>query len=272
MKYKAIALDLDGTLTVKGKGILPATKQILIDLAKQGVKIILASGRPTPGMYQEACDLEMDKIGGYVLSYNGANVIDFKTKELFYNKTIEASQVHEIYDHAKKYDLAVMTYDNTNIITEDDQDQYVIGEGKVTTMPVLKVASFKEKIDFPVNKVLLTKTPEEAAIIVDKFKAPYGDQLSIYRSSPYFIEVMANGIDKAASLKILLEKLNIDASELIAFGDGYNDLSMIEYAGLGVAMGNSVEGVLQRANHVTLSNLEDGIYHCLKDLIAKGEL
>ena len=106
--------------------------------------------------------------------------------------------------------------------------------------------------------------------IIDEFKEPDGDSLSIYRSAPFFIEVMAQGIDKAASLQALIERLGIKQEEVISFGDGYNDLSMIEFAGMGVAMENAVDQVKQCADYITLSNDDEGIYECLKLLNEKG--
>ena len=94
--------------------------------------------------------------------------------------------------------------------------------------------------------------------------------MSIYRSDPYCIECMANGFDKAASLDVLCKKLGIKQEETIAFGDGYNDLSLIEYCGYGVAMENAVDEVKERANYITLSNNDNGIAYCLKQLEEKG--
>ena len=139
-------------------------------------------------------------------------------------------------------------------------------------MPIKHIDSFKETVNFSVNKVLLTGEPDYAKRIIDEFKEPYGESLSIYRSAPFFIEVMAQGIDKAASLQMLIEQLGIKQEEVISFGDGYNDLSLIEFAGMGVAMANAVDEVKQRANYITLSNDEEGIYECLKMLSGKGEI
>lgn len=272
MTYKLVALDLDGTLKSTDKQILPKTKAMLQELAQKGVVIVLASGRPTAGLYAEANELELDKLGGYLLSFNGAKVVDYQTKEIIYQKVFDASRAHEVYDRAKEYNLAVMTYSDEEIITEDDNDEYVCVESDINHMPIRHVDSFKEYVDFAVNKVLLTAQPEYAGAIVDEFKEPYGASLSIYRSAPFFIEVMAQGIDKAASLQALIDRLNIKREEVISFGDGYNDLSMIEFAGMGVAMSNAVDEVKQRANYITLSNDEEGIYECLKMLSEKGEI
>ena len=225
MTYKLIALDLDGTLKSSKKQILPKTKAILQELAKKGIVIVLASGRPTAGMYNEANELELDKLGGYLLSFNGAKVINYQNKE-----------------------------------------------SDINHMPIKHVDDFKKTVNFSVNKVLLTGKPDYVESILDDFKVPFEDTLSIYRSTPFFIEVMGKNIDKAASLQRLIEHLGIKQDEVICFGDGYNDLTMIKFAGLGVAMANSVDDVKKHANYVTLSNDEEGIYECLKILSEKGEI
>lgn len=272
MKYKAIALDLDGTLKSSDKKILPETKRILLSLATKGVIVILASGRPTGGLFLEAKELELDKTGGYLLSFNGARVVNYQTKEVIYEKTFSSKIAHTIYDRAKQYHLAVMTYSDEGIITEDNKDCYVIEESNINHMAIKHVDNFKEMVDYPVHKVLLTASPTYAKEIVEEFKAPFGDSLSIYRSAPFFIEVMAQNIDKAESLQILLNKLDVSKEELVAFGDGYNDLSMIEFAGFGVAMDNAVDEVKQKADYITDSNDLEGIAKCLEMLKGKGEI
>lgn len=270
MKFKAIALDLDGTLKSTDKVILPKTKNILMELARRGVIIILASGRPTKGLVAEAMELQLDTLGGYLLSFNGASVIEFKTSRSIYQKTLSVEQAHKMYDHGKKYNLNVITYNDQNIITEDFDDRYVIQESSVTTMDISRTASFKDAVTTDVNKLLMTGEPEYVASILDEFVKPFEDELSIYRSEPYFVEVMSKGIDKGASLQALLDDIGLTKEELVAFGDGYNDLSMIEFAGMGVAMGNAVDEVKQRANAITSSNNEEGIFNTLQDLVMKG--
>ncbi|WP_455682258.1 Cof-type HAD-IIB family hydrolase [Thomasclavelia sp.] len=272
MTYKLIALDLDGTLKSTDKQILPKTKAILQELAKRGVVIVLASGRPTAGLYMEADELKLNETGGYLLSFNGAKVVDYQTKEIIYQKVYNEKTAHHVYDRAKEYDLAVMTYVDEMIITEDIDDEYVIIESEINHLPIKPVKDFKEAVNFSVNKVLLTGKPEYVENIIDEFKQPYGNSLSIYRSAPFFIEVMAQGIDKAASLEALIKRLGMKREEVISFGDGYNDISMIKFAGMGVAMDNAVDQVKQCADYITLSNDEEGIYECLKLLNEKGEI
>lgn len=266
MKYKLIALDLDGTLKNSNNEITEKTKKALIQAQELGIKVVLASGRPTPGLRHEAKELDLEKYEGYILSFNGARIVDVKTKETIYEQTLTIEEAKKAYDRAKEYNLACMTYEDDMIVTEDIDDEYVCVEACINDIKKKKV-SFKDNLKDPIHKVLLTGQPDYVASIVDEFKQPFGDRLSIYRSAPYFIEIMAQGIDKAASLDRLANSLGIKQEEVIAFGDGYNDLSMIEYAGLGVAMANAVDGVKERANIVTLSNDEDGIAYTLSQII-----
>ena len=243
--------------------ITEKTREALIKVQELGVKIVLASGRPTPGLRHEAKELELGKYEGYILSFNGARVIDVKTGETVYEQTLSIDEAKKAYNRAKELNLACMTYEDDVIVTEDIDDEYVCVEAKINDIQKEKVESFKERLKDPIHKVLLTGKPEYVASIEEEFKQPFGDSLSIYRSAPFFIEVMAQGIDKAASLDRLAQSLGIKQEEVMAFGDGYNDLSMIEYAGLGVAMENAVEGVKQRANVITKSHDEDGIAYIL---------
>lgn len=270
MKYKLIALDLDGTLKNSNNEITEKTKDVLIQAQEKGIKIVLASGRPTAGLRHEAKELQLEKYEGYILSFNGARVVDVKTGETIYEQTLTIDEAKKAYDRAKEYHLACLTYEDDIIVTEDINDEYVCIESNINDIQKKKIESFKDILKDPIHKVLLTGKPEYVASIEEEFKEPFGDSLSIYRSAAFFIEIMAKGIDKAASLDRLAKSLGIRQDEVIAFGDGYNDLSMIEYAGLGVAMANAVDGVKERADVITLSNDEDGIAYMLNQLW-KGE-
>lgn len=267
MKYKLIALDLDGTLKNSNNEITPKTKEALIQAQKLGIKVVLASGRPTAGLRHEARELELEKYGGYILSFNGARVVDVQTGKTVYEQTLTIDEAKRSYDRAKEFGLTCITYEDDILVTEDIDDKYACAEACINDIPKRKVESFKESLKDPIHKVLLTGQPDYVASIEEEFKKPFGDSLSIYRSAPFFIEVMAKGIDKAASLDKLVKLLKIKQEEVMAFGDGYNDLSMIEYAGLGVAMDNAVAGVKARANEITLSNNDDGIAYTLKKYI-----
>lgn len=263
MKYKLIALDLDGTLKNSKNEITPATKEILMQAQEAGCHIVLASGRPTPGMRHEANALEIDKHDGYLLSYNGARVLNAQTRETVYAKPLDKEHAIQIISKARELNLAFCTYTDEEIITENKDAKYVVVESNLTDIPIHEVDDLANNLPEPTYKLLLSEEPEYCAKVVDDMAKAF-PELSIYRSAAFFIECMSNGIDKAASLQKLCDHLGITKDQVIAFGDGYNDMSMIKFAGLGVAMGNAVEEVKKCADIVTLSNDEDGIVEVLK--------
>ena len=139
MEYKLIALDLDGTLKDSNNQITPKTREALIQVQKQGVKIVLASGRPTAGLRHEAKELMLDQFGGYLLSFNGARVASAKTNETIYEQTLTVEDAQKTYQRAKQFDLACMTYKNDMIYTEDIDDEYVCSSRVMTRLVLTRI-------------------------------------------------------------------------------------------------------------------------------------
>jgi Cof subfamily protein (haloacid dehalogenase superfamily) len=113
----------------------------------------------------------------------------------------------------------------------------------------------------------MTAEPEKALEVENKLNEMYGNELSIYRSEPFFVEIMPQNVDKAATLDVLVNMLGLNKENTICCGDGFNDLSMIKYAGIGVAMENAQEIVKESADYVTKSNDDDGIVHVIEKFI-----
>ena len=134
-------------------------------------------------------------------------------------------------------------------------------------MGTKKVDSFLETVDFQVAKCLIVGDSSRLVLLEQEMKAKLQETNEIYRSEPYFLEVLPKGIDKAQTLAVLLDKLGLTKEEVIACGDGFNDLSMVKFAGLGVAMANAQDIVKENADYITLSNDEDGIAHVIEKFI-----
>ena len=267
MNYKVIALDLDGTLTNSDKIITPDTKEALFTFQKHGGRIVLASGRPTQGIVPLAEELELAKYGGYILAFNGSRIMDCKTGEVLFNQTLKMEQTAKLHALAQKYEINILTYEGDTIYTEDDQEPYGRIEKKITKMPMVKVPDISKAVSTPVNKCLMTGEPEKVAYVEEQVRKAMGDEINLYRSQDFFLELVPQNVDKAASLDSLLEKLHLDSTDLIACGDGFNDLSMIQYAGLGVAMSNAHIDIRKAADFITLSNDEDGVAHVINKFI-----
>lgn len=259
MTRKMLVLDIDGTLTNSQKRITDKTLAAVMACQEAGHVVVVASGRPTPGIDAVANALQLRQYGGYVLSYNGAKITNYATGDIVYQRMVDASLIGELYAYSTEHDLGMMTYDDTSIITGTRIDEYMELEARINGIQIRSVDDFVEYVDFPVNKCLLTKEGELAKEHVELLQERYGDKASIYRSEPFFIEVMAKGIDKAAALEQLRNVLHIDQKDIVACGDGFNDLPMIRYAGVGVAMANAQPEVKEAADYITLSNDEDGV-------------
>lgn len=257
--YRAIALDLDGTLTNHEKVVTPKTRKALLKAAAKGAVIILASGRPTYGIEPVAECLELNQRGGYILSYNGGNIVNAKTGEKLFSQFLPDEVIPELYAYAKEHGHALLGYAGNEIITEMPDDQYVKEESRINKMNIRKVDNLFESLEPHPTKLLMTGDPTLMLKAEEELVEKLGDRMDIFRSAPFFLELVPKGIDKAKSLTRLLTKINLTPADLIAFGDGYNDLSMLKLAGMGVAMENAAPEVRAEADYVTLSNEEDGI-------------
>jgi Cof subfamily protein (haloacid dehalogenase superfamily) len=264
MKYKLLVLDLDGTLTNSKKEITARTRRALIKVQEQGVTIVLASGRPTYGIVPLAEELELAKYGGYILSFNGGTIINWKTKEVIHQSTISKEQLPALYDIAVQNDVAIISYQNEHIISETCDNEYIRYEAFLNKMNIKEVESFTDALSFPVPKCLIVGNPEKLVHLENEMNSMYGNEMSIYRSEPFFLELMPVNIDKANSLKKLLLHTGHTREEILACGDGHNDLSMIKFAGMGVAMANAQDSVKEASDFITLSNEEDGVAHAVE--------
>lgn len=269
MPYRFIALDLDGTLTNSAKEITPHTLKTLLRLQEeQGVRLILASGRPVYGIAPLADQLQLDRHHGYIMAYNGGQIIDWTTREVLYEQMLDPEVLPYFYDCAKRGGFEILTYDGDAVISEHPENPYVQYECMLNKMPARRVDNFLEAIHGLKPKCLIVGEPEPLAGLEQEMAARLSETNGVYRSEAFFLELVPKGIDKAASLEALLQKLGHTREELIACGDGYNDLSMIRYAGLGVAMANAKPEVREAADFVTLSNEEDGVAYAVEKFIA----
>lgn len=257
--YEIIVLDLDGTLTNSKKVITHKTREALMRIQQAGKRVVLASGRPTPGIVKLADELELNKYHGYILAFNGGRIIDYSTGEVVYNRTIPPELIVPVYEKAVELGIGILTYDTESVILGNGYDEYNKLEAKINNIPIREVENFPTYIDFPINKFLCTGEPEKILHAQTVMRETFGWEMNIFRSEPFFLEMMPQSIDKAYSLEKLLEHIGMDRSQMICCGDGFNDKSMIHFAGLGVAMANAQEEVKEVADYITASNDEDGI-------------
>lgn len=274
MSIKVIIMDVDGTLTNSQKVITPKTKEALLKAQNAGAILILASGRPTSGLMDIAKELEMDKHQGLLVAYNGSKVIDCETMETLFNQALSVEEGKAVLEHMKKFDKVRPMIDKDEYMYVNNvYDQmiqwnggpfnvieYESRGGKFKLCEIDDLAAF---VDFPLNKILTTSDPDYLQEHYLEMMEPFKETLSCMFTGPFYFEFTAQGIDKAKALDTILIPKGYQKEEMIAFGDGHNDASMIKYAGIGVAMENAVDDLKVLANEVTLSNDNDGIAETL---------
>lgn len=264
MNYQMLVLDLDGTLTNSRKELTEPTRQALIEIQEAGKKVVLASGRPINGVRPLAKKLQLEKYGGYMLSFNGGRITQCSTGKIIYNRLLPQEVIRPVYEIAKSFEgVDILSYDDTRILSGIQSNEYTEKESFINKMEILPVEDFPSRLSFPVNKLLLAGEPSVLEKIIPVLQKKYHSLLNIYRSEPFFLEIMPQKIDKAYSLQKLLSSLGLTADSMICCGDGFNDISMIEYAGLGVAMENAQPIVKESADFITKSNDADGILHVI---------
>ncbi len=263
-----IVLDLDDTLLRDDHTISPRTKEALMKAQEAGVKVVLASGRPTYAMRPIAKELHLEEFGSFLLSFNGAKITNCKTNEELFSSTLTPETVHHLYDISKRENVWILTYVGDSIVT-DEICKHTETEHIITGLPISEVTSFKEAVTEPVVKILMLEDPERLAVVEKKLQEELRGELSVMRSKPFFLEFTENGVTKGTSLAQLINKLGIKQEEVIAMGDSYNDLAMIEFAGLGVAMGNAPDDIKAKANYVTDTNMNDGVAKVVESFVLK---
>ncbi len=266
MSYEMIVLDLDDTLLLNNGKISKANKNTLKLAQEKGVKVVLASGRPTFAIKNIADELELEKYGGYILSYNGSRIVDYKTKEVLYEIDLTKEQVEKLYDLSIKYENFIHTYDGDYILTCHD-NPYTYIESEITGMKIKMCEDFKASLPEKCVKVIMLQSPNHLKEVEEMLKSQIKDKMTMSITKPYFLEFMNKEVDKSKSILRLCEKLNIDIKNVIAIGDSYNDISMVEVAGLGVAMENGVEEIKKIADYVTDTNENDGVAKVIEKYI-----
>lgn len=266
MNYKMIVLDLDDTLLKNDGTISRKTKKALIRAQNAGVTVVLASGRPTYAIRKFALELDMANYGGFIISYNGARIIDCQLDTEVFGQNLKMDMLHELYDLSKQHGAYIQTYKDDKIIASET-NEYTNIEQQITGMEIVTVKDFKNYIQEDVVKAIILQEPEKLKLIEEELRPIVNNRMYMTISKPFFLEFMNKDVDKSLSVARLCRHLDILSKDVIAIGDSYNDISMITTAGLGVAMKNAVESAKKVAKYITDDNENDGVAKVINKFI-----
>lgn len=265
MDWKIVFSDIDGTVLNSKHELLASTIKAVQKLALKNIPFVLVSARMPKAMKLILNEMNVKMP---MISYGGALVLD-EQNQILHDDKINKLDTKAIIDEIELLwpdDVVINYYSDDNWFVEDEDNKAVKREENITNVKASQ-ADFKELInkDILPNKILcMTKaniSSKIEAVLQEKFP-----QLNIVRSSDILIEIMNKDVSKANGIEVLLHHLNMTPAQAIAFGDNYNDLTMLNFVGRGVVMQNAPEEIRKEAKYITKSNNEDGIYEYLKQI------
>lgn len=262
--YKAVFIDMDGTLLKSDHSVSEANKLAIHKLQKKGVLIVLISARPLHGILPISKKIVSDDMP--VVSLNGGYIL-YKN-EIIYQAAVSIADTINVYNELKAYDVSPMYYSQMDWYAEMDNDrtkkEQRITDVKIKVQPFDETIKWWEENKTGPNKILIAGEKHLITTIEQRLNELHQGKLNIYKSQATYLEVMSVEASKAQAVQLLINKFNIDKKDIIAIGDNYNDKGMIAFAGMGIAMGNAPEEIKLVADYVTDTNNNDGVAKALQ--------
>lgn len=260
--YKLVALDLDDTLLRSDLTISEKNEKAIASVKRMGVEVILASGRMHRSMVPYARKLSLK---GPMISYNGAMIKDLRSNIPILHIPLPPELAVEIVKFAEEEGLHLNYYldDKLYVAKETEWGKLYAYRSSMTMIPVGSLRIFD---GMSPTKLVIVSDPSLIDEILPDMEARYKGKLYVTKSKPEYLEFMNPKASKGSALRAIVEMMGIRKEEVIAFGDSYNDLGMIEYAGLGVAMKDSPVEVKNVAKLIAPSVEEDGVAEVLGEI------
>lgn len=279
---KLIVMDMDGTLLNEDNIILPETKHALMKAQQQGIRLVLASGRSYSKLMPYAKELEMERYGGYLIEVNGMAMYDLEKGKRYVQARMESVHVQELFSYFRQWDVEIIAniddgmydYNPPRILKEKKvyrekhnlPDDYPWTGGAFHFLsdnrigyPRLTYIQTADEIIEPINKISVTYHAEIMDEVTKQAKLDLSDHYWVGRTTERWLEIMLPDITKGNGLKKLAEKLCLSHNEIMAFGDGENDIEMLEAVKYSIAMENALPNVKNVVYDVTASNNHNGI-------------
>ncbi len=258
MNYKMIALDMDGTLLDESKNISSRNKKAIQKAKAIGKKVVIATGRPLVGIKWVLNELEINASDDYVIAFNGALVQNVHTEDVIFQRTLSLEDYTYLYQFSQEYGVHIQAL-TESYVTTPVHNPYTQVEADINQIQTVLCDVHAFDPNETIVKVMFVDEKEKLDDIEKHLPEVLKSKYSVLRSAPIFLEFLNPEVNKGVGVQAIAAVENYDASEIICVGDAGNDIAMIEYAGLGVAMANASPAVKDVANHITDSNEEDGV-------------
>ncbi len=261
---KLVAIDLDGTLLRSNKALSTANAKAIADVTKLGVHVVLASARPPRGVRDIYHRLGLDTLQ---VNYNGALIHDMPRGKHVYHQPMPVALAKKIVKFARRKDPdVVISVEVLDKWYTDHVDDKLPTETSKHFSPDF-VGPLDAFLTIPVTKLMLLAPPEKLKPIHEAVRTRFGKDIAILISDDYLIQLVDKHVDKASALQRVAEEYGVPQQQVMAIGDAPNDLGMVRWAGLGVAMDNGWELLKKSADTTAPANDDDGVAHALKKYI-----
>lgn len=267
MKYRLIAMDLDGTLNNDEKQITEITKNALMAAQQKGIRLALASARPSPGLYRERDVLRLQDHEGILMSYNGGRIVDAATGKVLFETSMPLDETKAVLRFLENLPVTPILDDGVQFYVTDRNAYMVEYECWNNQMVCSEVENLADFISFAPVKILMSVQPEILKDVQAQIAAFLPEDLTVVQTAAFYLEVIPKVVNKGQGIRDICRTLGISPEEVIAFGDAANDIPMLQAAGVGVAMGNAADAVKAAADRITRTNNEDGIAAALAELL-----
>ncbi|MDP4108585.1 MAG: Cof-type HAD-IIB family hydrolase [Bacillota bacterium] len=263
MKYKFIAVDMDGTLLNSQGKITEKNAEAIKKAVEKGVLFSICTGRPIQGVLKYNDVLNLDSP---FTTYNGAMVVMGKSGKILYEQCLSASDAKKVLTWGREFDTTIIAWSQNRLyVSKLNERAYKYSE--LSNMEAILMENEEKLIKDGVTKIIWIDDASRMESYQSFLRSRLEGGVTFCTSQPTFLEFFDSGVSKGAAMEKIGAIFGIKREETIAIGDNYNDLSMIEHAGLGIAMGNSPEEIKKKAGFVTLSNDEDGVAYAIEKFI-----
>ncbi|RST76495.1 HAD family phosphatase [Siminovitchia acidinfaciens] len=261
--YKMVAIDLDDTLLTVDLIVSTGTIQAIQDAIDLGIVVTIATGR----MFASAKNIAQHLgLNVPLITYQGALIKNIAGNEVLYERLIQPHVAHRLIEVAKENNLHLQVYQNDILYTASD-NEFIRQYYDSVKVPYTVEPGLGKLADGGFTKALFIDAPDYLDQLQIELRAEFGGNAHVTKSKPFYLEITHPQANKGIALLHLAKKLGIDRSEIIGIGDSYNDMDLISTAGLGIAMGNGVEELKEKAAYITFSNNEEGVRHAIEKFV-----
>lgn len=263
MEKRMLFMDLDGTLLNDRKEITAGNRQALELALARGHGVIITTGRALKSAMDQAHKLGMDQPGCFLIAYNGAVIYDWEKREQIFSRTLPVPTVRRVFEKANAMGIHIQTYDTWTVLVEPRcDDEAVRRYCGLINMEHRVIRDVRTDLqEEPVKALMIDFHDQKPLLEIQRWiREKMGREVDCFFSCDQYLEVVPKGMSKGEAVRMLCRMMDVDIRNAVAVGDAANDLSMIEAAGIGVAMANGTDEVKSIADYITeLDNNHDGI-------------